>query len=312
MVGVEDLPRRVDVGRVVGRRAPGQFEDRVEPGTEIAGLGALVVAALELADLAEGGLANVVGQRGLFDPRAVVLGAVGLVLAQLLADGVELLAEQELALVLFHPVADVGGDLVVDLHLGQVLLRPLDQDGQPLGDVRGLEQPTLLLVAQPRGVAGQVGQRAGVADLVDGVDDLPGVAALQGGDDQRLVFGGQLGDRLGDRLLRQLLGLDPQGRAGSRDTGADLHPPFGANHRGGLTGREPTDLDDRGQHTVRGVPVLQPRSDEERRVATGPSGVDGRAGGVVELDRHHHAGQDDEVVQEQNRKLSSRHQSPPG
>ena len=61
----------------------------------------------------------------------------------------------------------------------------------------GLQQLPLLLVAQIRGVTGQVGQRRGIGDPVDGVDDLPGVAALQGGDDQRLVLGGQLLDRLG-------------------------------------------------------------------------------------------------------------------
>ena len=55
---------------------------------------------------------------------AVVLRALRLVLAELLADGGELLAEQELALALLHPLADVVGDLVVDLGLGQVVLGP--------------------------------------------------------------------------------------------------------------------------------------------------------------------------------------------
>ena len=111
VVGIQHRPSRGDVGRVGGLGAPGQLEDHVEPGADVAGLGALVAAALQLADLAQGGLADVLGQVGFLDPGAVVLGALGLVLAELLADGVELLAEQELALALVHPLADVAAIL---------------------------------------------------------------------------------------------------------------------------------------------------------------------------------------------------------
>ena len=47
------------------------------------------------------------GQVGGLDAGAVVVGALGLVLAELLADRGELLAQQELALALLHALADV-------------------------------------------------------------------------------------------------------------------------------------------------------------------------------------------------------------
>src|SRR3712207_7619981 len=48
-------------------------------------------------------------------------------LAELLADGGELLAQQELTLVLLQPLAHVLADLVVDLVLGVVGPGPLDE-----------------------------------------------------------------------------------------------------------------------------------------------------------------------------------------
>ena len=86
---------------VVGRLgAPRKFEDRVKPGAEVAGFGILVAAALEFADFAEGGLADILGQIGFFDAGAVILGAFGFVVAEFLADGSELLTKQEFALLL--------------------------------------------------------------------------------------------------------------------------------------------------------------------------------------------------------------------
>ena len=79
---------------------------------------------LELADLAQRGLADLLGQVGGLDAGAVVVAAVGLVLAEFLADRGELLAQQELALALVHALADVVADLLADLELGQVLAGP--------------------------------------------------------------------------------------------------------------------------------------------------------------------------------------------
>ena len=151
VVGVEDGARRGDVGAVRRPRRPRQLEHGVEPGADPAGLRALVAASLELADLAQRRLAHLVGQVGLLDPGAVVVGAVRLVLAELLADRGELLAQQELPLALLHALADVVADLLGHLELGQVAAAPLDQLLQPLVDVGVAEQPELLL--QRRGTA---------------------------------------------------------------------------------------------------------------------------------------------------------------
>ena len=72
----------------------------------------------------EGGRADRLGQVGLLDAGAVVVGALRLALAQLLADRGELLAQQELALGLLHALADVLADLLGDLLLGEVLAWP--------------------------------------------------------------------------------------------------------------------------------------------------------------------------------------------
>ena len=125
VVGVEDLAGARDVGGVLGAHVPRQLEHGVEPGADPAGLGALVARALQLADLAQRGLADLLGQVGGLDAGAVVVGALGLVLAELLADRGELLAQQELALALVHALADVVLDLLGDLELGEVLARPL-------------------------------------------------------------------------------------------------------------------------------------------------------------------------------------------
>ena len=186
VIGVQHRAGGGDVGESVVLVVPRQLQDGVQPGADPARLGALVAGPLELADLAQRGLADVLGQVGRLDPGAVVLGALGLVLAELLADGVELLAEQELALALLHPLADVVGDLVVDLDLGEVVLGPLDQHASAARRTSGVSSSWRFCSSvRYGGVAGQVGQRRRVGDPVDGVDDLPGVAALQGRDDQR-------------------------------------------------------------------------------------------------------------------------------
>jgi hypothetical protein len=55
-----------------------------------------------------------------------------------------------------------------------------------------------------------------------------------------------------------------------------------------------------GDHPMCGVAVVQARRDQQLARFAGLSGVDGRAGGVVEFDGHHHSGQDDRLTQEQD------------
>ncbi len=216
-------------------------------------------------------------------------------------------------MLLVHPGADVLGDLVGDLDLGEVLAGPVDQQPQPLGDVDGLQQLALLHVTEIGRVARGVGQCRRIGDAVDVVDDLPGLAALQHGQQQLLVLGGQGLDRVGGGAVgtvgtRSALGglgdLDPQRRARPGGAGADVRAAFAA-HDGGLPGAagHPPDLQDRGQHAVGGVAVVEAGRDQQLGRAVGRTGLgrlDGGLRGVVQCDRHDHAGQHDRLGHEQD------------
>ena len=64
---------------------------------------------------------------------------------------------------------------------------------------------------------------------------------------------------------------------------------------------EAADALDGRDHAVRRVAVLEPRGEQQLAVAAGAGRVDRGLGGLVERDRHDHAGQDDQVGQEQHR-----------
>ena len=102
VVGVEDLAGRLQVGGVLGRDVPRQVQHGVQPGADPAALGALLAGAFQLADLAQRGLAHLLGQVGGLDAGPVVVGPVGFALAELLADRGQLLAQQEFLLRLLH------------------------------------------------------------------------------------------------------------------------------------------------------------------------------------------------------------------
>ncbi len=297
VVGVEHLARGGDVGVVLGLDAPWELQHGVEPRADVARLRVLVAAALELADLAQGRLADVLGEVRLLDPGAVVLGAFGLVVAELLADRGELLAQHELALVLVDALLHRLRDLLVDLALGEVGARPLDQQGQPQLDLRGLEELALLLEVEVRRIARGVRECARVGQALHGVDDLPRVALLQDRHEQALVVAGQLAYLLGDRLVVDQLGLDPERGARAGHAALDVGALLGLDHGAGATAGEATDLLDGGDHAVGGVAVLESRGDQELVVIAGAGGIDGGSGGIVELDGNDHAGEDDDVLE---------------
>ena len=301
VIGIEHGAGGDHIGGVVGRDAPGQLEHGVEPGPDPCGLRALVAGPLELVDLPQQRLAYGVGDLGGLDAAAVVVGPLGLALAELLADRGELLTQQELALALLHALTNVLTDLVGDLDLGEVLPRPSDQGLQPQLHVRRLQQLPLAVHREVRRVAGGVGDRGRVGHLVHRVDDLPGLAPLEHGDDQGLVLVGELVGTLGDVVVDRL-DLDPQGRSGPGDTGADPAAALGLQDGRGATPAETAEPLDGGNHAVRRVAILEPGGDEEPAIAARAGRVDGGPGRLVELDRHDHAGQHDEVGHEEDGK----------
>jgi hypothetical protein len=93
-------------------------------------------------------------------------------LAQFLLDGLDLLVEVEVALVLLHLALDAATDLLVDVQDVDFALDLLEQVLQPLLDV-GQVQHGLLVVQLERQMRGNgVGQTAGIVDAGDGGQDL--------------------------------------------------------------------------------------------------------------------------------------------
>src|SRR5207247_537870 len=106
---------------------------------------------------------------GLGDLLPVLVGDGPLVLAQLLADRVQLAAEEVVALLLLRAGLDVLADALAHLELGQSLALEAEREREPLDDVDRLQELDLLRESQVRGVAGRVGEGAG---LRDGPDEL--------------------------------------------------------------------------------------------------------------------------------------------
>ena len=313
VIRVEDLARARDVVGVVAALVPRDLQHRVQPGADPAALWRLVRGPLQLGRFLERGLAHLLGQvRGL-DPGLVVLflGArLAVQLGQFLADGGQLLAEQELALLLLHALADIVLDRLRDVQLGQLVPGPPGQQLEPLLRVDGLQQLLTLLQGQVAGVSGAVGQSRRVGDPLQHVHDLPRAPLLQDRGGQSAVLTGQfLGAGAGRRLVHHRA-LNPQGRAGARRAHPDPHAGQAADHGGGLTTREPPGLLDGTERAQRRVLAIQPGHEQHMRggirvarhrrghLRGADRGARFRGGGVQ---RHHHGRQHHCVVQRQHR-----------
>ena len=121
VVGVEHLARVDGVEVLLGALAPRHGDEPVEVGADHLALAAALAHALEAPELALGLLAHGVGHAGLLDLRAVLVDDRAVVLAELAADRLHLLAQHVLALLLAGAVLDVLADLAADLQLGQAL-----------------------------------------------------------------------------------------------------------------------------------------------------------------------------------------------
>jgi len=163
VIGVEHLPGVDGIELVLGGLAPRNRDHPVEVGADHLALAALP-GALEAAQLALGLLAHGLRHAGLIDLRAVLVDERAVVLAELLADRLHLLAQEVVALLLVRARLDVVADLAADLHLREALALELQRPLQAFGHVEQAEQLDLLLEAQVRGVAARVGQRAGLGD----------------------------------------------------------------------------------------------------------------------------------------------------
>ena len=178
VVGVEHLAGVHGIEPLLGAPGPRHGDQPIEVGADHRGLAALLSHALEAAELAVGLLAHVLGHARLVDLRAVLVDHRGVVVAELLADRVHLLAQEVLPLLLLGARLDVIADAPAHLQLGEPLALHAERELEALGHVERLEQLGLLLVGQVRRVAAGVGQGPGLGDGAHEGGD-PAVVAAQ-------------------------------------------------------------------------------------------------------------------------------------
>jgi len=210
VVGIEDLTRVLRVEALLRALAPGHREQPVEVVPDHGRLGGLVAHPLEPRELPLGLLEHLLGHLGLGDLLAVLLDDRRLVLAELLADRLELLAEDVLPLLLVHTGLDVLLDPLANLHQREALALELERELEPLADVDGLEELHLLLEREVGRVARRVGERARLRDRANEGRD-PAVVSAQLEDllHDRAVLALELADSpFGGLVVGALLDVD--------------------------------------------------------------------------------------------------------
>ena len=136
VICVEHLTGVRRIERVVGALRPRHRREPVEVRPDHRRLTGGVAHRLEPAQLAVGLSLDVFRHAGLFDLRAVLLDDGALVLVQLLADRVHLLAQEVLALLLLGAGLDVVADATANLELGEALALELERQRQAVDDRR--------------------------------------------------------------------------------------------------------------------------------------------------------------------------------
>ena len=222
VIGVEHLAGVGGVEALLRALAPRNGEQPVEVGADHLRLAALVAHALEPAGLALGLLTDRVWHVGLGDARAIVLGGRAVVVAELLADRLELTAQDVLALLLLRAGLHVLADAPAYLQLGEPFELEAQRQLQALDDVDRLEQLDLVGEADVGGIGGRVGERSGAGDCAHELAN-PGIRLAQVEDllDDGAVLAFEL-DGLDARwlLVDVLLDLDAQAPVGAGARGS--------------------------------------------------------------------------------------------
>ena len=295
VVGVEDLAAGLRVEPLLGADAPRHGQQPVEVAADRLRLGRALAHALEAGELPLCLLAHVVGHRRLGDLRAELLDDGRLVLAELLADRLDLLAQHVLALLLLHAGVDVLADPLADLHQREALALERERELEPLGDVDGLEHLHLLLEGQVGRVAGRVGERAGVGDRADeGCDAAVVAAQLEDLLDDGAVLGLELADALvGRAAVRALLDLDEEAARASVSAAPAIARWRPLERHGGAAARQPDAVGDLGDGADLGVLALVLGHEQHALLVAD-----------VDRQRHVHVGEDDDVVEWDEQELA--------
>ena len=231
MVPVQHALGLGDVQIVLGEGVPGQVEAGVQIGADDR---AFLIAALhfgEAVHLFEKLLFPVLVQMESRDLPAVLLGLGGgiVVLAQLLADHMELLVEVVVALVLVHRLVYLLGDLLIDLEHPALPVHLLDEQMQTAHQGAFVQNGLLILEAEQEVGRDVLGQESGVGAGGDGKHHVLADVGVQSQQVVKALF--DVADE--DVRLRQLLGLRhlDRGRAdgGQQEAAVVLHlGEFGA------------------------------------------------------------------------------------
>ena len=164
VVRVENRARVGGIEPLFRTLRPRNRQQPVQVGPNRARLGVGVAHALEAGQLAIGLLAHRVGHACVGNLLAILVHDGAVVLAELLANRVHLLAKEILALLLLRAVLDIVADPLAHLQLGEAFALELERERQPFDDVERFEQLDLLREGEVGRIAGGIGERAGVGD----------------------------------------------------------------------------------------------------------------------------------------------------
>ncbi len=168
VVVLQDLAGLGDVDLVGGGLVPGQGQYPVQVGVDdvvLAGGGVHLGQAGELAlGLLAGLLGQVLGHELLLQFLDLAAAGLFLALAQLLLDGLELLAQVVVPLGLVHALLDLALYLAAQLQYLDLAVEQLADPAQALLDLQGLHHGLALLGAKVQGGCHHVAERAVVVD----------------------------------------------------------------------------------------------------------------------------------------------------
>ena len=146
VVGVQHRARPGGVEVLLRALGPRQRDQPVEVGADHRGLAGLLAHPLQATELLQGLLLDFLGHLCGLDLGAVLIDDRALVLAQLLADRLHLLAQEVVALLLLRAVLHVLADALAHLQLGERLALQLHRQLQAVADVERAQQLDLLRV----------------------------------------------------------------------------------------------------------------------------------------------------------------------
>ena len=194
---------------------------------------------------------------------------------------------------LFQAVGHLVSDLLLHLHLGERVLRPLEDELQPALDVDRLEDLDLPLEGEIGRIARDVRDLSRIRQPPEELGDGGDAARFDDALDRGAVLAGERFRPFGRGLIRDGLELNPRRFAGAGHADADRRAGQATDHerlRAAPDLAQVLDLRDRPDARI--APV-ESRHEHEEAVDVARGGVDRCLGfGRLQCERHHHARQD--------------------